>query len=435
MPPAPRSRFQFLLRRPGRSLLAGLAALLLVAALLAVQTQPQLPPAPPGANAMLATQARLLWAELRPGAAPAGALRVTALAQTNLNALLDQAALTHGKGWRAQLQLEPQRLVLRAQQPLKALPLWMNIELGWDLSPQAPGTLPPLQHARLGRLPLPAAWVESMAGRWLQPRGGSSLRELLPMLKAAQASPQQLTLLWSWQPEAALQALLTYWGPDEKAALLAQRRTLQVYLQGHPAGHGIALTQLMRALAVDARQRIAKGQAAPEAELRALIVQLSLLSLGRDLGAWMPEAAAQGPVSMAVPLLAQRDDMPMHFLLAALLSWDAGPRVTTALGLAKELADARVGSGFSFNDLAADEAGNRFGQLCATSPAWVLQRLAEGLKESDFFPNIQGLPEFMPEAEFRRRYGAVGSPAYEQVMAEVQQRLAQIPLYRSQPAP
>jgi hypothetical protein len=138
---------------------------------------------------------------------------------------------------------------------------------------------------------------------------------------------------------------------------------------------------------------------------------------------------------MAVPLLAQRDDMPMHFLLAALLSWDAGPRVTTALGLAKELADARVGSGFSFNDLAADEAGNRFGQLCATSPAWVLQRLAEGLKESDFFPNIQGLPEFMPEAEFRRRYGAVGSPAYELVMAEVQQRLAQIPLYRSQPAP
>ena len=82
-----------------------------------------------------------------------------------------------------------------------------------------------------------------------------------------------------------------------------------------------------------------------------------------------------------------------------------------------------------------NQAGNRFGQLCATSPAWVLQRLAEGLKESDFFPNIQGLPEFMPESEFRRRYGAVGSPAYEQVMAEVQQRLAQIPLYRSQPAP
>jgi hypothetical protein len=430
MPAAPTSRPTLFRRHPVRSLLSLLVALLLLAIALTLQTRPQLPLAPAGVNAGLATHARLLWAELRPGAAPAGALRGTRLAQSDLNALLDQAALTHGQGWRAQLQLEHQLLVLRAQRLLGGLPLWLNLELGWDLRPGAAGRLPPLRQVRLGRLPLPSAWVEGFAAHWLDARGGPALRELLPMLQSLQASRQQVAVLWRWQPEMALQALLTFWGSDEKAALLAQHQTLLTYLQGHAPGNGVALTALMRALAQDAQQRMAEGKALPAPELRALMVHLTLLSLGRDLGTWMPEAAAQGAVPLAVPLLAQRDDMPMHFLLAALLSWDAGPQVTTALGLAKELADARVGSGFSFNDLAADEAGNRFGQLCATAPAQLLKRLAAGLQESDFFPNIGDLPEFLPEAEFRRRYGAVGSPAYEQEMARVQQRLAQIPLYR-----
>ena len=36
-----------------------------------------------------------------------------------------------------------------------------------------------------------------------------------------------------------------------------------------------------------------------------------------------------------------------------------------AIGLAKEVADARAGSGFSFNDMAANLAGTRFGETGA----------------------------------------------------------------------
>lgn len=55
---------------------------------------------------------------------------------------------------------------------------------------------------------------------------------------------------------------------------------------------------------------------------------------------------------------------------------------------------------------------------------------ARGLHESDFFPQVQDLPEFMTEAEFKRRCGGIGQPAYLKMMAEIERRLAALPLYR-----
>ena len=56
--------------------------------------------------------------------------------------------------------------------------------------------------------------------------------------------------------------------------------------------------------------------------------------------------------------------------------------------------------------------------------------VAAGVKESDFMPDVSDLPEFMQEAEFKRRYGGVGGAGYSKMMAMIDARVASRPLLR-----
>jgi len=421
-------------RRPLRLawLLLLLAGLLLPVGL-ALQREPRLAASPPGAQAQLANQARRLWAQLRPGAAPAGALRQTRLGEAELNALLAQAAQTQGGRWRARLRIDSGSLLLEASQPAPGLPAWLNLTLHWDLRDPQPGRLPALTSAQLGNLPLPPSWVEAAALRWLRARTGDSLETLLPMLEAYRAAPRQLWLFWRWQPQRAAEAMAGLWCPAEGVALRTQHEHLRQLLAGVLPGHAVELPQLLTPMAAAALQRVGQGASDAAAELRALLAVLALQTVGRDIRPWLPEAQSLPPSPRVLLLLAGRDDMASHFLIAALLSWQGGERVSAALGLAKELADARSGSGFSFNDLAADAAGTRFGQFAARQPTELLALLATGPAPASYFPDIAGLPEFLSEAEFRRRYGQLDSPAYQQEMARVRERVAALPIYQGFP--
>ena len=95
-------------------------------------------------------------------------------------------------------------------------------------------------------------------------------------------------------------------------------------------------------------------------------------------------------------------------------------------------ADSRGGSGFSFNDIAADRAGVRFGESAARSAtANKLQtKVGAGIIESDLMPATADLPEYMSEAEFKRRFGGVDGGEYKKMMNEIEQRVAALPLYR-----
>ncbi|MBI1991579.1 MAG: hypothetical protein HYS65_18110, partial [Betaproteobacteria bacterium] len=130
---------------------------------------------------------------------------------------------------------------------------------------------------------------------------------------------------------------------------------------------------------------------------------------------------------------AGREDFPQHFTISAAIAANAGAPLSDAIGLYKEVDDSRGGSGFSFNDIAADRAGTRFGELAAGSreSAMKLQRqVAAGVRDADILPPVSDLPEFMPEAEFKRRYGGIGAPAYKRTMDDIERRIAALPLYR-----
>jgi hypothetical protein len=58
------------------------------------------------------------------------------------------------------------------------------------------------------------------------------------------------------------------------------------------------------------------------------------------------------------------------------------------------------------------------------------QRLAGVRDAKVFLPVILDLPEFMNQAEFQRRFGGVGQPAYQKMVEQIEARVAGVPLYR-----
>ncbi|PKO80053.1 MAG: hypothetical protein CVU19_14505 [Betaproteobacteria bacterium HGW-Betaproteobacteria-13] len=174
----------------------------------------------------------------------------------------------------------------------------------------------------------------------------------------------------------------------------------------------------------------AQGQALPlPAVLKPLLVLASYLA-GRDLAAVIPEAAAWPRPSRRELTLHGREDTAQHFIISAALSAWAGEPIADAIGLYKELEDARSGSGFSFADLAADRAGTRFGKLLTDDPARIDTVFAAPVRDADLVPILRGLPEYIAEAEFRRRFGNTESAPYRQLVAEVERRISALPLYR-----
>jgi uncharacterized protein YfiM (DUF2279 family) len=177
------------------------------------------------------------------------------------------------------------------------------------------------------------------------------------------------------------------------------------------------------------RERGPYGDAA--GENRAAILVLAFYVSGESLGRIVPELKSRrAPVQHQV-LLGQRDDFAKHFMVSAAFAASAGSPLADALGLYKEIADSRGGSGFSFNDIAADRAGVRFGESAANSAsAGKLQtKVGAGIVETDFMPDTADLPEYMAEAEFKRRFGGVNGAAYKRMMAEIERRVAALPLY------
>jgi hypothetical protein len=45
-------------------------------------------------------------------------------------------------------------------------------------------------------------------------------------------------------------------------------------------------------------------------------------------------------------------------------------------------------------------------------------------------PETADLPEFMAEADFKRRFGGIGAPAYQRMMQDIERRIGACPLYR-----
>ncbi|MFQ5963167.1 MAG: hypothetical protein ACE5KZ_02675 [Candidatus Scalinduaceae bacterium] len=131
-------------------------------------------------------------------------------------------------------------------------------------------------------------------------------------------------------------------------------------------------------------------------------------------------------------VLAGRVDLRLHFILSAVLEIASKRGITHAIGEFKELLDAgHGGSGFSFVDLAADRAGVRFAETATNSgTARRMQRLlGENLREDQFFPSIEGLPERLSKEVFEHYFGNVKSDIYVSLIHDIDTCIGQLPAY------
>jgi hypothetical protein len=246
------------------------------------------------------------------------------------------------------------------------------------------------------------------------------------MLNSAQISGQKLAMRFTWRG-AALDEVMggaMAQGVDEAALSVYRARLNQSQSRDFAVllGEAFALAQSRSA------------QSDPILENRAALIGLAERVLGSRL--LLKQAAADSaakPVKKRSTQLAGREDFSQHFALSAFLSATGGAGLSDMAGLYKELKDAQGGSGFSFNDLAADRAGSRLGEACTYTrvSALKMQKRLAGVRDAKvFFPTVSDLPEFMPKSEFERRFGGVGQPAYRKMVDQIETRIARLPLYK-----
>jgi len=356
-----------------------------------------------------------------------GGPRTVTISEQELDLMLNYAASRFGRGAaRAALRPATMRLQASAEIPHSPFGRYLNV----DAALREAGTLPRFDHLQIGRLRVPATVADYLLREGLRRMAATDRGELAgDIVKGASVANGRLTVTYVWSSEIEERVRAVLLSPADQARLRAYHDRLVETAARAP--NRVSLAALMPPLFQTVIERGAGGDVV--AENRAAIVALAFYANGTGLAAIAPAAARWPQAARRTVTLAGRNDFPRHFLISAAIAAEAGSPLADAVGLYKEVDDSRGGSGFSFNDIGADRAGTRFGEIASQSPERarkLAQALASGVKESDFMPEVADLPEYMPEAEFKRRYGGIGGPRYNQMMATIESRVASRPLLR-----
>ena len=178
----------------------------------------------------------------------------------------------------------------------------------------------------------------------------------------------------------------------------------------------------------------------PERALIAGLVALNYLCGSVHFVPMLLPRVGEGEERLAPPgqacqalTLHDRIDLRRHFLTAATIKAISDRNPAVVAGEAKELVDMVHGH-FDFTDIAANNSGIRLATLMlATPPArWPDLAAAMGA-EADVIIPLDGIPGEIRREVFEERFGAVDSPAYTAMMAEIEARIDALPIHRAAP--
>jgi uncharacterized protein YfiM (DUF2279 family) len=409
-------------------LLLALPIGLLGAVWLALEDQPLVgPPAALGAPEI--ERVKRLLAENDPRPLKASARRAVSLTQRDLDLLVDYLASRHA-GAGARIVLAPGSATIAATAELARSPVGRFLNLRASVR-EAGGTLR-LEQVRVGRLPVPDLFVNLFVDEaHARLVANDDFRAARDALKRITLAEGRIEVTFEWRPELPARLTRALIPATEQQRLLPYQERLAELTRGASRAAEVPLVTVLQPLFELAGDRGRAGD--PVAENRAALLVLAVYASGRGLGTFVP-AASEWPRAAARTLtLNGREDLAQHFAISAALAASTGVRVADAIGLQKEIDDSRGGSGFSFGDLAANRAGTRFGETATASPSsarTVQARTRAGLRDADIMVSAADLPDFMPEAEFERRFGGVDAPAYRRMTAEIERRIDALPLHR-----
>lgn len=286
--------------------------------------------------------------------------------------------------------------------------------------------IPKPESVHIGKLVLPDLVTDMFMPqliRWL--RRSPEYRLGLDALQNIRMSRSELKVVYHWKGGFSKVMQASILSEQESEQLFFYHSVLTKNSRRNDKAATVSLAEILPPLLRLAAERSVKSNAI--VENRAAILVVTFYTLGKSLKSLAPDAATwPRPVRRTVTV-SGRDDFAKHFMVSATIAAYADTALSDVVGLYKEIEDSRTGSGFSFNDIAADRAGTRFGEKAVASIELAQQlqlRVASGLKDSDLMPPWSDLPESMPEVEFKQRFGGIDAPAYRQMMQEIDQRVS-----------
>ena len=341
---------------------------------------------------------------------------------------------------RAEIEAEAMRLTVSLSPPALEGIAWLNLVA--DVAPSSDGL--DVRRLRLGRLPLPPALTLGLARRLADMSASEPVGSLLlGMVRGVETAPGRVHVTLDprlgvdgqeGDPRVA-DSLRRLAGTGDVERIGAHYEALDAASRrGDLATDGSTAAWFGYALK-SAAAAVAEGRD-PQAETSAAILAMAA-HCGRR---WAVEAAVgEIPATKRDSLcrrtrLAGRGDLRMHFALSAAFEAAGNATISFGMGEVKELVDASGdGSGFSFDDMAADRAGIRWAEAAREAAAAGPEALALvarlSAEEAAVMPAIADLPSFMQEAAFRDRFGKVDSPAYVAQIEAIDRRIDGLPLH------
>jgi hypothetical protein len=354
---------------------------------------------------------------------PANASQSVTISQQDLDLVANYLAHFYANG-SARLILTNDKAEATASLRPPQVPLIFYFNVTAVLSEGAP--LPRFEQLSVGRVMIPGFIADWLVSRVMALYlGKEALDAIAQTIKQVDLRNGQLAIAYE-RPDKLQRAMLS---ADDQERLRVYQERLALISNGSK-GKSVSVTEPLVALFELAEVRA--KQSDPVAENRAAILILAFYINGKPLGAILPATNDWPRPSEQTVTLNGRDDFAKHFIASAALAASADGPLSDAVGFHKKKEDSRSASGFSFTGMAADRAGTRFGAYATDSGSAIKlqQRLAAGIGEKEFMPATKGLPELMGEAEFKRRFGGVGAPAYDRMVAEIERRIADLRLYR-----
>jgi hypothetical protein len=324
------------------------------------------------------------------------------------------------------------KFIVTTTLPKNRLGKYLNITV--RLGNVAGEPLPTLTKFKAGALLLPAnlaAYVIKIMIRH------SSLNEYFILatrpIKTVKIEPEKVTLTYFSNLEVLLQArhFLTSNNHDNTALAVYQSTLLNI-VNTHNPNWRLSLADLLQPIFALAYQRSTHNTAIEENRLAIFAINDYV---NKEETHKFLSSLTKPPKTPLQPtaFLYKRSDLAQHFIASAAITASVSGEVSKVVGEEKELSDAQGGSGFSFVDLTADKAGTRFGEMATSTPeiARKIQKAMSEIKDyRDFMPDPTDLPEHMDQAEFKQRFGSVDHPAYQKISAQIDERIAAIPLYQ-----
>ncbi len=418
-------------------LLSGIAGLGYLA-LQSIENKPLVTDQSATANSEQAQRIKSLMQRFKAGSRESKSRAEISVTEQDLESLLAFAARGVPNA-RADAQISAQGLEARLTIELPANPLGKYINLSFGLLPSEEGLL--LSHFSLGDTSLPHNLLLPVIGSALDSLLGKGNGEkIIDTVSAVRFSEKEMTLAYVPYKGGSKELISRLAGNEQLR--ISDPETVQIYfsrlqeISADLRGGYVSLTRYIGPIFMLAAKRSAADGGDASSENKAAILALAIY-FGDDRMKKLADNS-EGKYFSGSKLgshnvtVKGRHDLVQHFLTSAGLQLAAGVDIANAIGEFKEIADTlRGGSGFSFSDIAGDRAGVVLAEQAANSArAKRLQRILAAVKnESEFFPDITGLPDNMNQAQFEGRFGDVESQRYLDVMADIERRITQVPLY------